>query len=217
MKSVLALTLIWGLMANNSQSCSSREIDYQTATSNDGNPRSYSNQAPSSLMLQLARSASEGAGFLNTDRALCYKGVKQIIADAFGKDLNCVRKVLSSGAAKDAGNDLTRAGFVNDMSQCKQPGVIRVYKGNKMPGYNALPGDTYGHIEVIGEEGMYHSFNNPSSAPIDERMRPPGRRVLTGCYVPDASKIRSSPLSSCPAGKSLKNPSYQQKTRGQSR
>lgn len=155
----------------------------------------------SAAALSLARSASEGAGRLSEQGALCYRAVKQIVADAFGKDLQCVRGILSSVSAKNAGKDLLRFGFVLDNSKCKEPGTIRVYKGVRTR-RKATAGDIHGHVEVVGEEGMYHSFYN-SHEPINETM--PGRRILTGCYVADNAKFKSGPAGDCPpAKKSLK-------------
>ncbi|WP_413943320.1 hypothetical protein [Bdellovibrio sp. HCB-162] len=173
-------------------------IDYPQTTYVQGNTTSSftpSSSEPSTDMLKLAQSASEGAGRLKEKGALCYRAVKQIIADAFGKDLACVRGILSSGSAKDAGGDLLKMGFIQDMSSCNKAGAVRVYKGVGAPGYRKLPGDIHGHIEVVGDEGMYHSFYS-SSMSMDDSM--PGRRILTGCYVPHYDKIRSAPLSQCP-------------------
>lgn len=179
-------------------------IDYHQTSYIEGNRSSYSttssNAAPSDDMVKLAQSASQGAGNLKEKGALCYRAVKQIIADALGKDLACVRSILSSGSAKDAGADLLRMGFIEDPSNCKTPGAIRVYKGYKPSGYRPTAGDIHGHIEVVGDDGEYHSFYR-SSLPMDESVSPAGRRALTGCYVPHYDKIRSAPLNKCPDSK----------------
>lgn len=180
-----------------------KSLDGGSDASGDANASfSQSTSSPSAASLNLARSASEGAGRLKEEGALCYRAVKQIVADAFGKDLLCVRNILSSRGAKDAGGDLLRFGFVKDMSKCKDPGTVRVYSGFRSRKYRPTDGDIWGHVEVVGDEGMYHSFYS-STEPIDESM--PGRRKLTGCYVPDTAKISQGPAAQCPAAnKSLK-------------
>ncbi|WP_374075221.1 hypothetical protein [Bdellovibrio bacteriovorus] len=179
-------------------------IDYPQTAYIEGNSNSSlpaTSYSPSDDMVKLAQSASQGAGNLKEKGALCYRAVKQIIADALGKDLACVRSILSSGSAKDAGADLLRMGFIEDSSQCKTPGAIRVYKGSKPYGkYRPTAGDIHGHIEVIGDDGEYHSFYR-SSLPMNESVDPPGRRALTGCYVPHYDKIRNAPLNKCPDSK----------------
>jgi|GEM_PF-2047562 len=180
-------------------------IDYEQAYHQDpSGPSSTVNYSSSGSedMAQLAQSASDGAGDLpsGSKKALCYRSVKQIVADAFKKDLNCVRGLLSSGSAKDAGSDLEKIGFVDDRSKCTTPGVIRVYAGYKKTKW-ATAGDIHGHVEVLGDDGNYHSFYR-SPLPMDESVSPPGRRVLTGCYVPDYNKVRSSALAKCPVSQS---------------
>lgn len=181
---------------------SSKVIDFKDATSVASPPEI---DTVNEDMLQLARSAGEGAGRLKKMGAYCYRAVKQIVADAFGKDLNCIRSILNEGSAYEAGEDLEQMGFVNDSSKCKTPGAIRVYKGQKIPGIRRLAGDIHGHVEVVGDEGMYHSSFS-SALPLDESMRPPGRRILTGCYVPDEKAIDNGPAARCPPSKkSLKS------------
>jgi len=142
------------------------------------------------LMRQLANSATAGAGRLN-DGPYCYRAVKKIVAHALGANLGCVRGILSAGSAFQAGGDLQRAGFRNDMGQCRSPGAIRVYRGT---GSGPLAGDRHGHVEVVGSDGRYHHFTS-SNSPIDQTM--PGRRILTGCYVPDATRVSQGPLGRC--------------------
>lgn len=147
-----------------------------------------------SIMSSLARAASDGAGRLREKGALCYRSVKQIVAVALGKNLGCIRGILSSVAAKDAGRDLERLGFRKNMSQCKTPGAIRVYRGVRVRGTRALAGDIYGHVEVVGDDHDYHSFFS-SSMSMDAAM--PGRRILTGCYVPDPARVNAGPAARC--------------------
>jgi hypothetical protein len=204
MRNILLLSLVvvfFALGASPSQAFTKRQksLDGGSEASGDALSNfSHLVSTPSDAALSLARSASEGAGRLKEDGALCYRAVKQIIADAFGKDLLCVRNILSSRGAKDAGGDLTRFGFVKDMSKCKEPGTVRVYKGVRSRKYRPTDGDIWGHVEVVGDEGMYHSFYS-NTEPIDEDMA--GRRILTGCYVPDMSKISSGPAAKCPEAK----------------
>lgn len=205
MRLILLLILSVSLSVPSSYAFTRRPktIDGGSEASGDASTNfSQSTSSPSAAALNLARSASEGAGRLKEDGALCYRAVKQIVADAFGKDLLCVRGILSSRGAKDAGSDLLRFGFVKDSSKCKEPGTIRVYSGRRLKKFNPLDGDIWGHVEVVGDEGMYHSFYS-STEPIDESM--PGRRILTGCYVADTAKISQGPASGCAeAKKSLK-------------
>lgn len=153
----------------------------------------------SGYLASLAHAASSGAGHLSKKGSLCYRSVKQIVAAALGKDLGCIRGLLSSVAAKNAGRDLERIGFHNDSSQCKTQGAIRVYKGVPFKGARRLAGDIYGHVEVVGDDNNYHSFYS-SSMSMDDSM--PGRRILTGCYVPDDAKVKSGPAGRCPAAHS---------------
>lgn len=157
-------------------------------------PSSFSFGGGGSLQSQLAASADARIGHNSNDPA-CYRAVKTLIAHALGKDLGCVRGIISGGAAKDAATVLPRAGFVDDRSQCKTPGVIRVYSGAHIAGNRHLEGDWAGHIEVMGNDRNYHSFYS-SPEPIDETMGS-NRRRLIGCFVPNDSSVAQGPLSRC--------------------
>lgn len=147
-----------------------------------------------SLQAQLAASADARIGH-NLKDAACYRAVKTLIAHALGKNLGCVKGIIYGGAAKDAAVVLPRAGFVDDRSQCKTPGVIRVYSGAHIAGYRRTEGDWAGHIEVMGNDSNFHSFYS-SPEPLDETMGS-NRRRLIGCFVPNDSRVSQGPLSRC--------------------
>lgn len=164
----------------------------------------------------LASAASSGIGkTAATNFPACYRAVKRIIAKGLGKDENCVRRYISGGIAINALSALPRAGFRNDMSKCKQPGAVMVYSGRRVAGYRGSAGDSAGHIEVVGDDGGYHSFYT-GLEPISETM--PGRRILAGCFVLDESAYQSSPVSKCPAwnGPTKFNGNGKRKRRGRS-
>ena len=106
---------------------------------------------PSEAALRLARSASAGVG-ASAGTNYCYRAIKYIIADAFGKNRECVRsKLLTQGSAKNAGPELLKIGFVLDNSKCKTPGTIRVYRGAHLKGYRDDKGTIHGDVQVVGE------------------------------------------------------------------
>lgn len=150
---------------------------------------------PSDLGLRIARSASAGVGAA-AGKNYCYRAIKFIIADALGKDRKCVWRSMTQGSAKNAGPELEKMGFVKDNSKCKTPGAMRVYKGASKKGFANDKGTIHGDVQVVGDDGMYHHFL-AERRPSDERK--PGRRILTGCYYPNAEKIAQGPLSKCPA------------------
>ena len=189
---ILGLTIIRG---SDVFAMGAKEVQFE-----DGTSSSWRGVRLNSYMDRLASAASGGAGRLvpSETSPYCYKAVKQIIAKGLGKDLECVRGIITGGKAIDAVTSLPQAGFVMDMTKCRTPGAIRVYKGVGTPaGFKRQSGDTAGHIEVVGEDGWMHSFYN-SPVPLDESIRPPGRRPLVGCYVADPEKISTGPISKCP-------------------
>lgn len=194
---LLMLTLVMDSSLSTAATKKVKSLDGTSEASADAPTYGQGPLSSSAAALSLARSASEGAGRLSRSGAYCYRAVKQIIADAFGKDLQCVRGILSNGSAKNAGPDLLRFGFVLDNSKCDEPGTVRVYKGVRTR-RKASAGDIHGHVEVVGEERMYHSFYSSPEA-INQTM--PGRRILTGCYVADNAKFKSGPGGDCPPAK----------------
>lgn len=149
---------------------------------------------PNDIGMRIAKSASAGVGY-SAGQNYCYRSVKFIIADAMGKNRDCVKSHMVQGSAKDGGSDLLKVGFELDNSKCNTPGAVRIYKGVRRRGYAPTKGDIHGHSEVVGDDGMYHHFLS-SSRPIDQIK--PGGRILTGCYYPDFDKISQGPIGSCP-------------------
>lgn len=150
---------------------------------------------PSDIGMRLAKSASAGVGY-SAGKNYCYRAVKYIIADAMGKNRDCVKSFMGQISAKNAGVDLLRVGFVLDNSKCTTPGAVRVYKGVPRPGGKPSKGDIHGHSEVVGDDNMFHHFMS-TSRPAD--VYNAGRRILTGCYYPDMDKMSQGPISTCPS------------------
>lgn len=150
------------------------------------------------MMQAIADSAASGVG-RDSSGYRCFRSVKKIIADGLGKSLSCTRGLIYGGAAKDALTSLPQAGFVDDRSKCHTPGVILVYKGRRVWPYRRIPGDTAGHIEVLGSDGEYHSFYS-DPLPIDATIGGgKDRRILSGCFVPDPAKVNQK-FAKCKAG-----------------
>lgn len=170
-------------------------IDGESQSSGDALQSPSRLVPPNDIGMRIAKSASAGVGY-SAGKNYCYRSVKAIIADAMGKDRECVRSHMVQGSAKDGGSDLLKVGFVLDNSKCNTPGAVRIYKGVRRRGYAVTKGDIHGHSEVVGDDGMYHHFMS-TTTPAD--VYNAGRRVLTGCYYPDFDKISQGPIGSCPS------------------
>ena len=146
----------------------------------------FQSPSGSAFMKAIARAARNGAG--RSAAGFCYSGVKAILRAAGLKGW------LPGGSAVNAYQDLQRAGFHNDRSQCQSEGTVRVYKGlaNGMSnaaaasyihrlGYRYTAGDNHGHIEVVGGNGRYYYNAAGKTFSLDSVMG--RRRQLIGCFV----------------------------------
>jgi hypothetical protein len=160
---------------------------------------------------QIARALTDAAkkGYGHVGKGLCYRAVKQIIANTKvnGQKIADVSK-LQGGSAIDAMEELPKAGFTNTYPDgCKEPGAILVYKGAahqflgdykkgrrdqayskarkymlEKYGVRFSLGDIHGHIEILGTDGKYHHFVD-SSRPINQVFGGGDRRKLVGCFL----------------------------------
>ncbi|KYG65749.1 hypothetical protein AZI86_01345 [Bdellovibrio bacteriovorus] len=192
--SLLGLILVAGLQT--SDAFTRRvNIDGESQSTGDALQSPSRFVPPNDIGMRMAKSASAGVGY-SAGKNYCYRSVKFIIADAMGKNRECVKSHMSQISAKDGGSDLLKVGFVLDNSKCETPGAVRIYKGVLRRGYSASKGDIHGHSEVVGDDGMYHHFMSTSTP---ANVYNAGRRILTGCYYPDFDKISQGPIGSCPS------------------
>lgn len=163
---------------------------------------------------RIVQSAQSGAGSEGGSNQ-CYKAVKAIIARGLGKNLSCIRGILSGGAAKDALQDLPRAGFVQ--GSCSQEGSVHVYRGilNGRSGGNS-PGDWAGHIEVKGAGAYYYGGSPVYTAMKDTRNGQNGRRTLVACFVPSSDIMSNPRVSRCGPGQGVRDPNRARHRRGRS-
>jgi hypothetical protein len=129
---------------------------------------------------QLQRKMSVG---LSAGKNLCWRAVYNILDAANLVDPS--RCPLTQDYAVNAGRDLAKCGFKNDMSACNRPGVVRVYSGH-YPGFGKhMTGDYAGHIEILGTDGFFHHFTTSPDDIHDSMVRRHlgDRRTLTQCLV----------------------------------
>ena len=143
-------------------------------------------QSGSAFMKAIARAARAGRG--RSKPGFCYSGVKAILRAAG------IRTGLPGGSAVNAYQDLKRAGFHDDRSQCHSEGTVRVYRGlasgmsntaarrfMNQKGYRYSAGDNHGHIEVVGGDGRYYYNSTGKTFSLDSVMG--SRRQIIGCFV----------------------------------
>lgn len=138
---------------------------------------------PDATSVAAARDARDHV--LPASSGYCYKYVKQALLRT-----GAVDHYLNGAAAKDAGPELERAGFVNVLgrsgSQIRSPydapeGAVLVY--------GAAPGATdrnarYGHIEIRTRDGFASDYFSPRARTGGAENGLDGRgRVLIGVYI----------------------------------
>lgn len=150
---------------------------------------STSGQTP--FMKMMSRLA---ARYGHAPKLKCYRGWKNVAEHV---DRSIAKYVEGSRLAINALRDLPRAGFHHDPTKCNTKGVTRVYQGPatgmswrqtkafmwRKYHIRATTGDYAGHIEVLGEDGLFHHFKSSSRPINDPRHFGPWRRKLVACFV----------------------------------
>lgn len=174
---------------------------------NDRGPATRSTPAPSAGASAIRPDASSVAAardardhVLPASSGYCYKYVKQALLRT-----GAVDHYLNGAAAKNAGPELERAGFVNVLGR---PGSTIRSAYDAPEGavlvYGAAPGATdrnaqYGHIEIRTRDGFASDYFSPRARTGGAENGLEGRgRVLIGVYIKPDPSAAAAPQRAAP-------------------